>query len=215
MTMQRTGSPSLATLQGGRKKAIDDATVLAALHTLDKGRPRLVIVSSPLDADYAKKAIQDCLFRGDAAHHPHLFYTQSGVLDPAVSNENDLCLLCGLAWGFAADASAFYVDAGITDTMALEMESAVDHSRPMEFRSFREGSSRLLFEIQPVKFSSGDLTLRLFGPSQDKASLLKAVAEALVGETAPCTKWTLFQQETPEGWLLALAEDNMLVPPNP
>lgn len=64
----------------------------------------LVIVESPYAGDvdanvtYARRALRDCLERGEAPIASHLLYTQPGVLDDTVPEQRALGIAAGLAW---------------------------------------------------------------------------------------------------------------------
>src|SRR6185436_19297995 len=85
---------------------------------------RLVLVESPyaapwfwqrwLNRRYARACMKDALKRGEAPFASHLLYTQAGVLKDKVLPERSLGIRAGLAWGKRADATAVYVDRGIS-----------------------------------------------------------------------------------------------------
>lgn len=76
------------------------------------------MVESPFAGDvernvtYARRAMADCLQRGEAPFASHLLYTQPGVLDDNVPEERRLGIEAGYAWARGADAVAFYLDYG-------------------------------------------------------------------------------------------------------
>lgn len=109
---------------------------------------RLVIVESPYAGDldtnvtYARRAMYDCLSRGEAPLASHLLYTQPGVLDDAVALERSLGIAAGFAWGNHADAICVYVDLGISNGMALGMVRALLQGQRIEFRTLVSNPER-------------------------------------------------------------------------
>lgn len=57
---------------------------------------RKAIIESPFAGDvethltYGRRAMKDCLDRGEAPYASHLLYTQSGILDDTVPAEREL-----------------------------------------------------------------------------------------------------------------------------
>ena len=102
---------------------------------------KFVIVESPFAGDvernvrYARRAIRDCLERGEAPFASHLLYTQPGVLDDNLIDERDRGIAAGLELAKRADASAFYVDHGMTRGMILGLAAARAAGREIEQRS--------------------------------------------------------------------------------
>jgi hypothetical protein len=107
---------------------------------------RRVILESPYAGDiaaneaYARRALRDCLLRGEAPIASHLLYTQPGVLDDLQPDERSLGIEAGLIWGELADATVVYTDRGISNGMRLGIERAVRSGRPVEYRSLGEVS---------------------------------------------------------------------------
>lgn len=91
---------------------------------------RRVIVESPFAGDiegniaYARRALQDCLARGEAPLASHLLYTQPGVLRDEAPAERQLGINAGLAWHVVADAIVFYLDRGCSPGMAVAQANA-------------------------------------------------------------------------------------------
>ena len=114
---------------------------------MSQSRPRLVILESPYAGDverntaYARRAMSDCLKRGEAPFASHLLYTQPGVLRDDVAEERRLGIHAGLAWGEMADATVVYVDHGVTPGMQLGIDRAHEMGRPVEMRRLGVGSS--------------------------------------------------------------------------
>lgn len=90
----------------------------------------LVVIESPYAGDveanlaYVRRAMGDCLFRGEAPFASHALYTQAGVLDDTVARERRLGIDAGLAWGRQAGFVAVYIDLGISDGMRLGVAAA-------------------------------------------------------------------------------------------
>ncbi|MBN9078539.1 MAG: hypothetical protein BGN87_00245 [Rhizobiales bacterium 65-79] len=107
---------------------------------------RRVILESPYAGDiaaneaYARRAMRDCLLRGEAPIVSHLLYTQPGVLDDLDPRERSVGIEAGLIWGELADATVVYTDRGISNGMRLGIERAMRAGRPIEYRSFDEAA---------------------------------------------------------------------------
>lgn len=101
---------------------------------------KLVILESPYAGDvevnttYARRALADSLRRGEAPLASHLLYTQPGVLDDTVPAERARGIEAGLAWGEVADATALYLDRGLSRGMVEGIVAAVHSFRPIECR---------------------------------------------------------------------------------
>jgi len=101
---------------------------------------RRVIIESPYAGDvaaneeYARRAMRDCLTRGEAPLASHLLYTQPGVLDDLDPRDRALGIEAGLVWGSLADATVAYIDRGVSEGMRLGMARAFLDGRPVEFR---------------------------------------------------------------------------------
>ena len=101
---------------------------------------KLVILESPYagdvqaNIDYARRAVADSLSRGEAPIASHLLYTQPGILDDDDSQERELGISAGLAWGRVADASVFYIDRGVSRGMEEGMRRAREENRHVEVR---------------------------------------------------------------------------------
>ena len=101
---------------------------------------RRVIVESPLAGDvskherYARRALADCLRRGEAPFASHLLYTQPGILNDLDARERAQGIDAGLAWGLVANATVVYVDHGISRGMKLGIERAQREGRTIEYR---------------------------------------------------------------------------------
>jgi hypothetical protein len=101
----------------------------------------LVLVESPyagnvkLNEAYARAAMRDCLFRGEAPFASHLLYTQPGVLNDLIPEERSLGIDAGLDWGCKADKTVVYTDLGISRGMKYGIASAEEAGRPVEYRT--------------------------------------------------------------------------------
>jgi hypothetical protein len=110
---------------------------------------RLVVLESPYAGDtltnliYARAALADCLFRGEAPFAQHLLYTQPGVLDDRIPVQRGMGLEAGLSWGRHADATVVYTDLGISAGMRLGIIQAEAEGRPVEYRDL-PGSSKAI-----------------------------------------------------------------------
>lgn len=102
---------------------------------------RLVIVESPFAGNivrnlaYARAAMRDCLFRGEAPFASHALYTQPGVLNDSAPSERRLGIDAGLAWGVKAEATVVYTDLGISGGMKEGIAAAERIGRVIEYRS--------------------------------------------------------------------------------
>jgi hypothetical protein len=101
---------------------------------------RRVIVESPFAGDirrnkeYLRKALRDCLGRGEAPFASHAIYTQAGVLNDLDPEERTLGITAGLYWAAVAEATVVYLDLGITDGMRVGILDAQASNRPIEYR---------------------------------------------------------------------------------
>lgn len=84
--------------------------------------------------EYARRAMRDCLMRGEAPSASHLLYTQDGVLDDMNPEERVLGINAGLAWGRVAEKTVVYCDLGISGGMEYGIKRAKESNRPIEYR---------------------------------------------------------------------------------
>lgn len=102
---------------------------------------QLVILESPYAGEveqnvaYARRAMHDCLQRGEAPIASHLLYTQPGVLDDEVPAERALGIEAGLAWRAVAHKAVFYVDRGWSGGMMAARELYLREGIPFEERT--------------------------------------------------------------------------------
>ncbi len=100
---------------------------------------RRVIIESPYAGDvdrnlrYARRALLDCIERGEAPLASHLLYTQ--VLDDSDAFEREAGIEAGLVWGRVADATVVYVDHGFSKGMQEGIARAEREGRKVEFRT--------------------------------------------------------------------------------
>lgn len=107
-----------------------------------------VILESPYAGElrrnisYARRAVVDCLRRGESPIASHLLYTQPGVLDDRVPADRELGITAGLAWLKCAEAMVVYVDHGISSGMKAAIEDAEAAGVPVERRTLEREKSR-------------------------------------------------------------------------
>lgn len=117
----------------------------------------VVIIESPYAGDvkaneeYCRKAMKDCLLRGEAPYASHLLYTQEGVLDDTIPEERNLGIGAGFAFRNKADKTVVYYDRGISTGMKYGIRNARKHNIPIEFRSL-EGRRRA-YLAGPMEYS--------------------------------------------------------------
>ncbi len=86
-------------------------------------KTKLVVVESPYAGDiernttYARRALRDCIQRGEAPIASHLLYTQPGILDEFDPSERALGIQLGYEWMQWADEVILYTDYGISRGM--------------------------------------------------------------------------------------------------
>ncbi len=73
---------------------------------------------------YARAALRDSLYRGEAPIASHLLYTQPGVLHDDLPEERVMGIAAGHSWLRVADAIVVYTDFGITPGMRLGIARA-------------------------------------------------------------------------------------------
>jgi hypothetical protein len=111
---------------------------------------KLVVIESPYAGDveanlaYAKRAVLDCLKRGESPYASRLFFTQPHILDDLKPEERKLGIDAGFAWGARADAVAVYVDRGISRGMEQGVARALAAGQPIEFRTL-EGADLAVY----------------------------------------------------------------------
>lgn len=105
---------------------------------------KLVLIESPLAAPtpegfarhqrYARAAMRDSLYRGEAPFASHLLYAQPGLLDDSIFFEREMGIEAGLCWGSKAELTAVYTDLGISSGMKRGIARAEQEGRPIEYR---------------------------------------------------------------------------------
>lgn len=76
----------------------------------------------------------DSLHRGEAPYASHLLFDQPGLLDDLHTDERELGILAGFAWGEMADLVAVYTDLGISEGMRRGILRAQQRGQPVEYR---------------------------------------------------------------------------------
>jgi len=84
---------------------------------------------------YAKACMRDSLARGEAPYASHLLFDQPGLLNDARSDERELGMHAGFAWGLAGRKRVFYMDRGMSGGMLLGLQQAHELNQPVEFRT--------------------------------------------------------------------------------
>lgn len=98
-----------------------------------------VLIESPLagdvgkNLDYALKALEDSLSRGEAPFASHLLYPQ--VLDDLDPVQREQGMAAGFAWGDCADFVAVYQDRGISPGMLRGIERHLAAGIRVDFRT--------------------------------------------------------------------------------
>ncbi len=105
---------------------------------------RLVLIESPLASAtpegfarnqlYAKAAMRDSLFRGEAPFASHLLYAQEHILDDSIFFEREMGIEAGLRWGSKAELTAVYLDLDVSSGMKRGIDRALQEGRPVEYR---------------------------------------------------------------------------------
>jgi len=104
---------------------------------------RHVAVLSPFSGDveanldYARAALRDCLFRGEAPFASHLLYPQ--VLDDSIETQRRWGMEAGWAWIDRSDLVAVYVDNGLSQGVCEDIQHARESQRPIVFRRLKGG----------------------------------------------------------------------------
>ena len=104
---------------------------------------RLIIIESPYAGEierntrYAREAMRDAIYRGEAPIASHLLYTQEGILDDNVPGDRKLGIACGLAWARVAEGAAFYTDLGWSTGMNEARHFYEEHDIPFVTRAIR------------------------------------------------------------------------------
>jgi hypothetical protein len=92
---------------------------------------------------YARRALRDCLARGEAPIASHLLFTQDGVLDDRVPGERARGIAAGHAWIASADALVVYADRGVSRGMQQGIDEARRVGTPVEIRCLDAVNARI------------------------------------------------------------------------
>ena len=99
---------------------------------------RRVVIESPFAGDieankeYLKRAVLDCLVRGESPYASHGFFTH--FLDDADPAQRRAGIMAGLEWSKAAEAVVYYLDRGMSDGMRFALEKHTQAARTIEAR---------------------------------------------------------------------------------
>lgn len=98
-----------------------------------------VIVESPFaggfaNVKYARRAVRDCLERGESPYASHLLYTQKGILDDANPEERKRGIDAAIGWLEVADYVVVYLDRGMSKGMMLGIVRAVKLGKQLRLR---------------------------------------------------------------------------------
>jgi len=100
-----------------------------------------VILESPYagaiqeNLDYARAAVRDSLFRGEAPIASHLLYTQPGVLKDEIPEERQMGIDAGLSWMEMSQMTVVYTDLGISKGMLHGIMMARRAGKKVEYRT--------------------------------------------------------------------------------
>lgn len=103
-----------------------------------------VIVESPYAGDierntlYARRAVRDCLERGEAPIASHLLFPQAGILNEFVPEERSWGIAAGLMWLPVADLVALYIDYGVSNGMKGALTQAEHLGKRVQYRRIGE-----------------------------------------------------------------------------
>ena len=88
----------------------------------------MVLIESPYAGDveanvaYARRAMADCIRRGESPYAGHLLFTQPGILNDLNVAQRKLGIELGFQWGARADIVAFYTGRGTSKGMRAALE---------------------------------------------------------------------------------------------
>lgn len=100
---------------------------------------KLVILESPYAGEierntiYARRAMRDCIERGEAPFASHLLYTQPGILDENNPEERKLGIEAGYEWWSAVTKIVFYADYGFSNGMMGALEKVSKEKDELNF----------------------------------------------------------------------------------
>jgi hypothetical protein len=87
------------------------------------------------NTEYRRRALRDCILRGESPLPGRALYMLAGVLNDADGDERAFAALADLAWAPLADATVLYVDRGISDNMQEAIVRARQDGREIIMRS--------------------------------------------------------------------------------
>lgn len=99
-----------------------------------------VMIESPYAGDretnltYLRRAMRDCLLRGEAPFASHALYTQPGVLRDELPEERRHGIQAGFAFRAVTRKTVVYDDYGESGGMALGIANAKQNGHVIEFR---------------------------------------------------------------------------------
>lgn len=110
---------------------------LVVLESPFAGKSKLAPVAALqrwLNRRYARRALRDCVLRGESPIASHMLLTQPGVLRDEDPLERAAGIACGHEWMRVADAVVFYIDKGMSGGMTAGLRAAKAEGLPVEFR---------------------------------------------------------------------------------
>lgn len=109
-------------------------------------RRPIVIIESPYRGDtevnlaYARRAVRDCIERGESPFASHVLYTQPGILDDDIPSERSRGMKAALEFYRIADLCAVYTDLGYSAGMWQGIAKAKMEGVRVEYRTIRHWS---------------------------------------------------------------------------
>ncbi len=107
---------------------------------------RRVFLESPYagdvarNVDYARRAMLDCLKRGEAPFASHLLYTQA--LDDSDPAQRELGIKAGFVFRWGCDATVFYMDHGMSSGMSHGLRHCETIGHRVEYRYLDEEAGK-------------------------------------------------------------------------
>lgn len=117
---------------------------------------KVVCVESPYadnvrrNVGYARRAVLDCLSRGEAPFAGHLLYTQRGVLDDSIAADRRLGISAHLAFLKRCDLVCFYTDYGWSHGMEEAWHCAKESGIFIEYRQIGRNPNILKKGIEGI-----------------------------------------------------------------
>jgi hypothetical protein len=103
---------------------------------------KFVVLESPYAGNiqenlaYARRALRDCIARGEAPFAPHLLYTQ--VLNDAEWDQRERGIMMNLSLIEKCDCVAVYQDRGISPGMELAIKHALKNGKMVVYREIEK-----------------------------------------------------------------------------